>query len=176
LGMMLYKYLTKKTLCSYSYDIKDSQEVKDFRKYYEWIENGTMLSNRDHNLEFPYNSRLDEDKLSTLQQFTGQVYVLIDNEVASSREWIASEMYANDLGIFVGESTGGGGTVPGDTIQLILPNTKLSLFISYKLFVSPVKPDATGVMPHIWKRQSLSDYWAAKDTVLEFVKEKCTIS
>lgn len=172
-GQVLFKYLTKKTLRTYDCDIKISQEVKDCIKAYHSRQNGEIIRYRNNTLEFPYNSRLDEDRLSRLQQFTGQIYILIDNEVFSSGEWLASEMYGNNLGTFIGEATGGGGSVPGDQITVVLPNTGLPLHVSYKFFVSPVEHDIPGVVPHIWKRQSLQDFWKGRDTVLEFVKEKC---
>lgn len=171
-AQVLFKYLTQKELQTYDCKIKISKEVKERSNSYESEEIGTLKEYDNNSMKFPYKSRLEEEKLAELNQFGGKVFILIDQAIFSSGEWLAVELYANDLGTFIGEPTGGGGEVPGDQIKFKLPNTKLQLYVSYKLFTPPLKNNLPGVIPHIWKRQSLADYRNNEDTVLEFVKNK----
>jgi hypothetical protein len=172
IGQVLLKYLTKKKLRTYDADIKISRRLQSVNEGYQSEEPDTVRKHRDMSLEFPYNSRLDEEQLSALRQFSGELFVLIDTEVFSSGEWLSAELRANGLGIFIGEPTGGGGSVPGDQIRFELPNTKLSLGISHKFFYQPETEDMhyLSVIPHYWIKPSLHDFRSGRDTVLEFVR------
>lgn len=172
IAQVLYKYLTKKDLISYDCKVKISKEIKKKTGNYTFKRVGTFKEYNNVSLKFPYKSKIQGGKIAKIDQFSGTVYILIDRCVYSAGEWLAAELYANKLGTFIGEPTGGGGEVPGDQINFKLPNTELQLLISYKLFVPPSDKNLSGVIPHIWKRQSLQDYRKNKDTVLEFVKNK----
>lgn len=57
--------------------------------------------------------------------------------------------------------------------QVELPYTKLPLCISHKFFHMPSMRgyDYPGVLPDYWVPQTLADYRAGRDTVLEFVAD-----
>jgi len=74
---------------------------------------GSLKRYPEQLLQYAYRSRLSDEKLASLEQFSGKVYVLINSDVFSSGEWLAAVLAANELGVFVGEPTGGGGSVPG---------------------------------------------------------------
>lgn len=170
---VLYKYLTQKPLRSYGVEVKISKQVTERNPRLASEPLGSIKAYPERSITYPYRSRLTSDQINSLQQFLGAVYVLIDTNVFSSGEWLAADLAANELGLLVGEPTGGGGSVPGDQIQIELPRTKLQLYISYKFFRKPSTrgQDYPGVLPDFWVPQSLVDYQSGRDTALAFVKD-----
>lgn len=84
----------------------------------------------------------------------------------------AMELKANDIGVFIGEQTGGGGSVPADSLSITLPNTNLILYVSCKYFIFPLDKynNINGVIPDYRITQSLKDYRSGDDTANDFFK------
>mgnify|MGYP006275557333 CR=1 FL=1 len=170
---VLYKYLTTKKIKSYGGKNKVSLPVKETPPYADFFadhEIGVIEEEFAYH-EYPYTSRLTEEQLSSLNQFNGQVYILVDNRVFSSGEYMVAELKANDFGTLIGEPTGGGGTVPGNIMHITLPNTGLEFGISISMFEDPTDNDLPAILPDYLIRQTLGDFQKGKDTVLDYVKK-----
>ena len=180
----LFKYLTRKPLRTYGAVVRASREVKELHestrsKYpaeYQHllddilaVPDGQYLQLAGENtIYYPYQA----GEWATTRQFDGQVYVLTDANTYSSGEWLAAELRDNELAVFIGEPTGGGGSVPGDTIPFKAPNTGLDFMVSHKLFIRPDREAERlpAVVPHYYVPPALEDFRKGNDTVLEWLK------
>lgn len=82
--------------------------------------------------------------------FNGKVYVLTSACTASAATGFAATIKDFELGVVVGEETGGLPTDFGDYIVSKLPETNLELRVSYKYFVRPGGfDDGRGVLPDV---------------------------
>lgn len=168
---IFYKYLTKKKLDTFKIKIKISDQLKKYDSWWEKYKVGDLVELDYKKHEFPYNHNPSVFELDNLPFYDGEVYLLVNNGVFSSAEWMAYEFEANRLGKIIGEPTGGGGTRTGDTLQFELPQTKIKFTVSFKLFEVPdgAKNDST-VIPDFFVAQSVDDFQAGRDTILEFAK------
>ena len=168
LGHFIYKYLTKKDLLSYRTRVKISEELKGRNDSFRDHINGEILDYGEIRLMFPYETRLEEAQLKQLPSFEGTTVVLVDSDTYSSAEWIAAELSANELAIFAGEPTGGGGSVPGDQLYIELPRSELVLAVSCKFFEVPDGDIRRygAVVPDFLFTPTIADYAEGKDTVL----------
>lgn len=107
------------------------------------------------------------------KKFKGKFVLLIDNYVFSSAELFAVICKDNNIAVIIGEPTGGGVTNPGDVLFFILPNSKFAGSVSHKIFVreDESRINERAVYPDYYVYQTLEDFRAGKDTVLEFVKQ-----
>lgn len=169
---VLFKYITQKPLKTYGGELKVSPELKQMKPYYKDAKIGLVSAADSNTIEYPYTTRLDESRLSNIQQFDGQLFVCIDPLVFSSGEWLAAQIAANGLGVLVGEPTGGGGSVPGDQLPFKLPNTQLDLLVSHKFFECPVDTSYPGVVPDWWVPSSLGDLREGRDPAIAFIRDR----
>ena len=171
-GDHLLKYLTRSDIYGYRSDIKISRQMQEQDRGFSDDPPDTIRRFPYEPAAFPYQSRLDEDQLAALQPFDGDLVVLIDSDVYSSGENFVAPLKGNGIGTLVGDPTGGGGSVPGDQLGFTLPNTGLQLRVSYKFFHMPECADQgyPGVLPDYYVRQTLEDYRAGRDTVMEYVR------
>ena len=111
--------------------------------------------------------------------YNGNVYLLIDERVASAASHFASLLkgYARNATI-VGVETCGGYYVHNGHIPLVyqLPNSKIKTKFSIVHVVqdAPVKPDqpvGRGIIPDYEVWQSFDDFMNNRDTQMEFVKK-----
>lgn len=181
----LLNYVCRKKIRSYAVVVKVSRTVQEvlsrrwqsmyppdfepFVQRYLESEPGQLMEVAPRLLNFPY----DGSESDGAWQFTGRLVVLTDSGTFSSAEFLAAELRDNGIGVFVGEPTGGGGTVPGDQIDFETPCLKLRFSVSYKLFT---RPDRTqeflpAVVPHYFVSQTLEDYRKGVDTVLNWLRE-----
>ena len=155
-------------------EVKISKQLQEITGWYQDAAPGSMQKYEGGELQYPYESRLDDNRLGSLHRFPGQLYVLIDREVFSSGEWLAAELRGNELGLFVGEPTGGGGSVPGEQLAFKLPNSKLRLSVSCKFFDRP-KPsgdNSSAIIPDFWVAPSLEEFTRGDDPALKFVMDR----
>ncbi len=182
----LYKYITRETLRDYEVIVKVSSSAKEFMEKNRNIYGEHWQKLIDQFLaappgqmkmpqqiwEYPY----DGSEKDTGLFFPGRVFVLTDGKTFSSGEYLAVILKDNGIGTFVGEPTGGGGTVPGDTLYFKTPHLKLTAVISYKMFQRP-DPKAQKlptVLPDYYIKPALQDLQDGRDTVLEWLKEFLT--
>ncbi len=172
IGQFLYKYLTKKELSTYRTRVKVSEELKNREEFFSNQTDGAVLEYEKRRLLFPYENRLEESQLKELRQYEGIVVVLIGPDTYSSAEWTAAELQANDLAVFVGEATGGGGSVPGDQLYIQLPRSELIVAVSCKFFEAPgAKLEGfDAVIPDFLCTPLIADFAEGADTVLDYTK------
>jgi len=103
--------------------------------------------------------------------FNGKIYVLIGAHTFSSATLLAATIKDYNIGILVGEETGGLATGFGDVYPFDLPHTHLFAGVSHKRFVRPSgEDDGRGVLPDYEVKQSKENLSNGLDTVMEFVK------
>jgi hypothetical protein len=97
----------------------------------------------------------------------GHLYVLIGPRTCSSGMWAALEFRKSFRAKLIGEPTGGKPNAYGDVRPLTLPNSQLEVWYStqYWHLIRFTDPDA--VNPDICVTQSLGDFLAGRDPVLE---------
>ena len=128
---------------------------------------GTIKESNHQLLKYPYRGNYPKH-----YQFNCQLTVLINHKVYSSGEWLAVELKDNHLATFIGTPTGGGGSVPGDTLTFRTPNTKILFDVSYRYFFRPDKhlENDRFVRPDHLVKQTLNDQKHNIDTVLTYAK------
>ena len=99
-------------------------------------------------------------------RFDGSLVVLIDAETFSAGEWLAVDLYDNHRATFVGEPTGGGGSVPGEVVSFTLPATGATLRVPVRFFTRP-GPDVHAVKPHCYRTLSREDVVTGRDPVMD---------
>ena len=107
-------------------------------------------------------------------KFDGNLYVLISPITYSGGSELSNMIYTNDLGIFVGEETGGSyfGNTSGYSEELTLPHSKIMIDIPSLQFEMNVKetiPFGNGVIPHYEAIPSFKEYLNNENVALNFV-------
>ena len=122
-----------------------------------WMENEGETASIDFDPVEPKENRL---------RFTGDVYLLIGPNVMSSASLFAATIKKYNIGILVGENSGGYATHYGNVVDIYLPNTGLKVTmptsVNYGNSTGPIEPNR--IVP-----QSVSDLKDNKDSVLEYV-------
>lgn len=108
--------------------------------------------------------------------FHGKTYVLISPITYSGGSEFSNMMYSQGLATFVGQETGGGyyGNTSGYSKKLVLPHTKIAVFIPALQFVMNVKPKITfgrGVIPHHEVIPTFAEYVNRENAPLNYVLE-----
>ena len=79
--------------------------------------------------------------------------MLISSHTFSSAADFAATIKDYNIGILIGEETGGLATCYGDVYGFDLPNTHLAAGVSHKYFIRPSGiDDDQGVLPDYWDR------------------------
>ena len=110
-------------------------------------------------------------------KFRGKTYVLISPVTYSGGSEFSNMMYSQDLATFVGQETGGGyfGNTSGYSKELVLPNSKIKVYIPALQFVMNVKPKlpfGRGVIPHYEVIPTFEEYINGENAPLKFVLKK----
>jgi C-terminal processing protease CtpA/Prc len=162
-------------------DLKVSgQSRKAFRKrHFKWyvypLYPVTLFYKQSRQLLFGRKGRIvtltNEPETHRISKpfFKGPVYLLTSPNTFSSANILADVFKCYEMGIIIGEETGGLTIAFGDLIFYTLENTGLHGNCSFKQFFHPcAKPDNHGVIPDIEVIQNLKDTEKGIDTVLEF--------
>ncbi len=156
----------------YNSSDKDNQKMerknfeKELNQEFSIAKNGKYYQNADLNPVF----------LPDSHSFTGQIYLLIDANVASAASNFASLVRGNTNAIVLGEETSGGyyGHNGHTPVTYQLPNTKIRTrfsIVNLEQYVPErtTQPIGRGVLPDYEVRQSLADFIQNKDTQMEFL-------
>jgi C-terminal processing protease CtpA/Prc len=158
MGDMLINYITEKP-----YRQIDRMEVKNSADAPLSSQNkiGTISVVENKSLKKPKNPK---------NKFTGKTYLLTSHVTFSSANMLADAFKCYQMGIIVGEETGGVLTAFGDIISLKLPNTQLQAGCAFKKFTHPCA-DATvhGVKPDVEIVPTLEDIQNRRDPAIEYV-------
>ncbi|GAA0871960.1 S41 family peptidase [Gangjinia marincola] len=106
-------------------------------------------------------------------KYKGKLYVIISPVTYSGGSEFSNMIKTSNRGIFVGEETGGGyyGNTSGYRSKLILPNSKLSIFIPSLKFDMNVQNGefGRGVIPDYKVIPTITEYLAGKNVPVEFI-------
>ncbi len=132
----------------------------ELRKLF-FTKNGTIVTYK------PTDKNKPEDKNL---KFTGETYLLTSHYTFSSANMLAAAFKHYNMGLILGEETGGVLNSFGEMIILNLPNTNLSAYCSIKRFVHPgYDGKVSGVVPDIEIKPSLEDIIDERDVAIEYV-------
>lgn len=98
-------------------------------------------------------------------RFTGKAYLLNSHKTFSSASDLAQVFKYYNLGVIVGEETGGMTISSGDIIDIILPHTKMDLMLPYKMFYNIGAEDGSeihGVLPDVPQPSEKAMDWVLK--------------
>lgn len=168
----LYRYLFDGDIRTYGVDMRITPTLQDA---VDWAK-GMPLGDHHYDsntIPYPFDSipgffTMPEAKFDwgAVEQFKGNVIVLIDNDTFSSGEWLAVDLYDNGLGTFIGEPTGCGGSVPGEIVNFYIPEVDATLYTCCRFFRRP-GADRGSVKPHIYVRPTVDDFRRKHDVVME---------
>lgn len=132
-------------------------------------EDGTFLINP----EFDKNSR---GQVPYQKRFKGQLYILVNRGTGSAASEFAAVAKSNEIGIIVGEETGGAYEGDNSTsfLHFELPNSKMYLrtpLVSGELAVKELQEKGKGVMPDFEVDFRKEDLIIRYDRQLEYTKE-----
>ncbi len=188
LANMLFDYITDNQYkMTTKMDLKLSRKTKQqfrqhFRNQMEWYKRPLLY------MMSPFNSELrmiffsKPGKIVTYEQtektipkdielkFAGDTYLLTSNFTFSSANMLTAAFKEYEMGVIIGEETGGVLKAFGDLIHFRLPNTNLSAYCSHKTFVHPgYDGEVRGVIPDIEIKPSIEDIIYERDVMIEYV-------
>lgn len=110
--------------------------------------------------------------------FTGPVYILIDGGCLSTTAEFLTEVHTHHRATFIGEESSGCyyGPTSGDVVKIILPNTKLAIFIPLVSYYMAVgghheHDPARGIIPDFPVQHTITDKLAGVDRELALALE-----
>jgi C-terminal processing protease CtpA/Prc len=186
LGDMLFNYITDKPYRQVDrMEVKASKEMKTYfrKQHLKWYMYPAVPLAAFHKKARPYFfgkpgkiQMVEMQKLQTPKneklKFKGSTYLLTSHYTFSSANMLANAFKCYGMGTIVGEEPGGVLIAFGDIIPLVLPNTKLTAWCSYKKFVHPCADDQVhGVKPDVEIIPTPEDIVAGRDAVMEYVKK-----
>jgi len=122
-----------------------------------------LLDRSAHPLLFMYKRPIKPHEYS----FKGQLYTLMDGASFSTTGHVLAVLKYHDIGVFVGEESGGGYMCTDGSHRTKLKNTHLTLYCSTKPFkaATPGLTEGRGIMPHYEVAPTLSDYLENSDSI-----------
>jgi hypothetical protein len=113
-------------------------------------------------------------------KFSGKTYVIISPVTYSGGSEFCNMMYSRDLATFVGQETGGGyyGNTSGYSKALLLPNSKIKVFIpalQFVMNVNPTLPFGRGVIPHYEVIPTFEEYISGENAALNYILDQASI-
>lgn len=113
-------------------------------------------------------------KKEPANKFSGKVYVIISPVTYSGGSEFSNMMYSQGLATFVGQETGGGylGNTSGYSEELVLPHSKIRIYIpalQFMMNVEPKLPFGAGVIPHHVVIPTIEQYISGEHASLQYV-------
>ena len=110
-----------------------------------------------------------------LPHFNGQVIALINGGSFSTTCELLATLHHHKRAIFIGEETAGGyyRNTSGDSINIVLPNSKLELavqLIGYYLAIDGNKHGSRGIQPDHHIAETIDDILTGKDRAMELAE------
>lgn len=158
----------------FAWESADPQNRKRERKYQEkeWQEEFSVKKDG----KYLQNQQINPYWYPDSNRFTGNVYVLIDENVGSAASHFAAHVRDNSDAVLVGVETVGGyyehnGHIP---VEYELPGSKIRtrfsiVCVSQDVSEHPKQPKGHGVMPDYAVLPSYDDFLANRDAQMEFV-------
>jgi hypothetical protein len=164
LNDLLLSYLYNKPFNSYnSINVKVTDDIRELNDFYKQFPKDTIISLDTYKRNTPINSLL----------YDGKVYLLTSTFTFSSGTDCAMLFKDYNIGIIVGQETGGLPSGYGDTFSFKLPYSGLNARVSYKYFIRPSGiNDKSGVIPDISIRYLIDDLLTAKDLEMDYLLKR----
>ena len=148
-GEILYSYLTSKPFRYYA-----SQETVT-EKFLDSNNVNLILQQPDKN------------------NFSGEVFVLINGRSFSGVAEFASVVKTNQRGLFIGEECGGGyyGNTSGNEVHVTLPASQIDVripVVKYTMAVKKLPRRENGIVPDFIYYHSISDIAENKDSQIDY--------
>jgi len=161
LNELLLSYLYNKPFNSYnSINVKVTDDIRKLNDFYKQFPNDTTISLDTYKRNTPINSLL----------FDGKIYLLTSTFTFSSGADCAMLFKDYNIGIIVGQETGGLPSGYGDSFSFKLPNSGLNASVSYKYFIRPSSEnDGKGVLPDVPFKYSINDLLKGNDLEMDYV-------
>jgi len=159
-----FKYFDRMETVTSKFNYKNYSNTK----WMNWI--GVILKKdkkKPGYFTFNYHRGLKTQKPNDLT-FKGELVVLVDGQTFSTAADVASILYENDRGTFVGREVGGGyyGNNSAMQYDITLPNSKITYYIPIVRYYSSVdKPElfGHGVKPNVVVKKTYLDYMKKRD-------------
>lgn len=119
----------------------------------------------------PYYAALQENIPTAENRFSGSLYTIIDGGSFSSTGHLVSLIRFQDIGVFLGEESGGSFVCFDSSGDQILPNTGLRFHFSTQAWGVDVQgmTPGRGVRPDYEIEMTIEDYLNGTDPVMNFV-------
>lgn len=165
LGDELMQYISKRDFKMVdSCTIKLSSELIN-KGYFNWLDSTKRIGGSLYNSYDTAKVALRDNPL----RFNGKTYLLIGGATFSSAAMLASSFQCYNVGEIIGSETGGLTACFGDVYSFELPNTRLDMGVSYKVFFNACGIDnGRGVIPNYVIETPLHPEQQSSDRVLEF--------
>lgn len=181
-GGALLNYFADKPYSQASGEVRRvSQQFKNRLSQMPWLLRKIGLASADLK-DYPKlpngMNRVNFDEPAPLKKqknrFVGKTWVLIGPRTYSAAMMTANAVEDYDLGILVGESTGGVPNELSDVLHVKTPNSEISLLIPTTLFTraNGDASDPNPVMPDIEVKTTYEDVEKSIDPVMNFVLKK----
>jgi len=184
-GSLLYSYLTNNP---FSYYRSLTSKTSDL-PYDQFTSPATSYNNLDISMlenigpqEFKLKS-IAHPNLNPMEpnrtNFKGKIWFLTDGLSFSVTAEFCALAKSNNLGVFIGEETGGGyeGNTSGANVEVILPYTGISVSIPtirYEMDVIKAEVAGRGVIPDHIVKPGIKDVINKKDVQMEFAIKLAT--
>ena len=181
-GDALLNYFADKPYSQSSGEVRRvSQQFKNYISQMPWLLRKIALASADLK-DYPKlpngMNRVNFDEPAPLKKqknrFVGKTWVLIGPWTYSAAMMTANAVEDHDLGILVGEPTGGVPNELSDVLCVKTPNSEISLLIPSTLFTraNGDASDPNPVMPDIEVKTTYEDEEKSIDPVMNFVLKK----
>ncbi len=124
---------------------------------------------------YEYYSGL-QNQPSKKDMFAGNIYVLMNGNSFSSTSALIANIKNTTKATFIGEESGGmyEGPTGGQTIPIILPNSKIMVRISPNILIGSFykkHPIGRGVLPDYYTRYTIDDILLNKDLEMKLAQK-----
>ena len=172
-GDILYSYLSDSPYFEGRMFIKTSQPIKDWyqreRKehpLYELVMSGKL----NEIVLYPDTSKAVPTRRNHL--FKGKSYLITGKKTYSSGHMFAGIYKCGNIGTVIGQETGQATKTPGDAFSFTLPNSKIDISVSYKIFEGPCEISyQSGFRPHFTISYDDEELEKGIDKEIQFIKK-----
>jgi hypothetical protein len=117
-----------------------------------------------------YYPGLKEDVPLASQHYSGNLYFLVDGGCFSTTGHFVALVKSQEIGVIIGEETGGSYACSDSSSSYTLPNTKLTVYTSkqiWEVFTEGLT-HGRGIIPDYELNLTLADYINGTDSVMDF--------
>lgn len=141
-------------------EVKVTEDIRNFKEFYNQFKSDTVIR-----FDTFHENSMDNNK-----RFKNNLFVLISVNTFSSGADCAMIFKDYDVGILIGQETGGLSSGYGDVYRFSLPHSGLNANVSFKTFLRPSGiNNGMGVIPDVAIKYSITDLINKKDLEMDYV-------